>query len=209
MLWPVYLLGNFQYGGVAWVAASHITKNTSVSQRLILVYNTRNIPLQWHKNGRDGVSKHQLHDCLLSRLFRRRSKNISKLRVTGLCVGNSPMTDEFPHKGPVTRKMFPFDDVIMWKLSIIGPMLGNHRSSVESPYKGLATRKAFWCHCVMVQAYCWHNSAGLCVWGRVWADIRRVDVGSGHMIERVISENYTSHMISSCCNTSMQTCYQA
>ena len=23
------------------------------------------------------------------------------------------MTGEFPHKGPVTRKMFPFDDVIM------------------------------------------------------------------------------------------------
>ena len=67
-----------------------------VSQRLILVDNTRNIPLQWHHNGRDGVSKHQLHDCLLSRLFRRRSKKISKLRVTGLCAGNSPMTDEFP-----------------------------------------------------------------------------------------------------------------
>ena len=33
--------------------------------------------------------------------------------VTGLCAGNSPVTGEFPHKGPVTRKMFPFDDVIM------------------------------------------------------------------------------------------------
>ena len=37
----------------------------------------------------------------------------SKLRVTGLCVGNSPVAGEFPHKWPVTRKMFPFDDVIM------------------------------------------------------------------------------------------------
>ena len=37
----------------------------------------------------------------------------SKLRVTGLCAGNSPVTGEFPHKRPVTRKMFPFDDVIM------------------------------------------------------------------------------------------------
>ena len=26
----------------------------------------------------------------------RRSKKTSKLRVTGLCVGNSPMTGEFP-----------------------------------------------------------------------------------------------------------------
>ena len=29
-------------------------------------------------------------------LFRRRSKKISKLRVTGLCEGNSPVTGEFP-----------------------------------------------------------------------------------------------------------------
>ena len=49
--------------------------------------------------------------------FRRRSKKTSKLRVTGLCVGNSPGPVNSPHKGPVTRKMFPFDDVIMEKAS--------------------------------------------------------------------------------------------
>ena len=37
-----------------------------------------------------------------------------KLRVTGLCVGNSPGPVNSPHKGPVTRKMFPLDDVIMY-----------------------------------------------------------------------------------------------
>ena len=42
-----------------------------------------------------------------------KSKKTSKLRVTGLCVGNSPGPVNSPHKGPVTRKMFPFDDVIM------------------------------------------------------------------------------------------------
>ena len=52
-------------------------------------------------------------DCLLIRLFRRRSKKTSKLRVTDLCAGNSPETDEFPHTWSVTRKMFPFDDVNM------------------------------------------------------------------------------------------------
>ena len=36
------------------------------------------------------------HDCLLNRLFRRRSKKTSKFRVTGLCAGNSPVTGEFP-----------------------------------------------------------------------------------------------------------------
>ena len=53
-------------------------------------------PLQWRHNGHDSVSNHQPHDCLLNRLFRRRSKKISKLRVTGLCAGNSPGTAEFP-----------------------------------------------------------------------------------------------------------------
>ena len=37
----------------------------------------------------------------------------SKLRVAGLCEGNSPVTGEFPTQEPVTRKMFSFDDVIM------------------------------------------------------------------------------------------------
>ena len=70
-------------------------------------------PLRWRHSGRDSVSHHQPHNCLLNHLFRRRSKKTSKLRVTGLCVGNSPGPVNSPHKGPVTRKMFPFDDVTM------------------------------------------------------------------------------------------------
>ena len=62
----------------------------------------------WRHNGRDSVSNHQSHDCLLNRLFRRRSKKTSKLRVTGLSARNSPGT-----ANAGTRKMFPFDDVIM------------------------------------------------------------------------------------------------
>ena len=69
--------------------------------------------LQWRHNDHCGVSNHQPHDCLLNRLFRRRSKKTSKLRITGFCAGNSPGPVNSPHKGPVTRKMFPFDDVIM------------------------------------------------------------------------------------------------
>ena len=55
-----------------------------------------NMPLQWRHDGRDGVPNDQSHDCLLNRLFRRRSNNTSILRVTGLCAGNSPVTGEFP-----------------------------------------------------------------------------------------------------------------
>ena len=52
--------------------------------------------LQWRHNGHDSVSNHQLYDSLLNRLFRRRSKKTLKLRVTGLCGGNSPGSGEFP-----------------------------------------------------------------------------------------------------------------
>ena len=57
--------------------------------------------LQWRHNGRDIVSNHQPHDCLFNRLFRRRS----------LAFVRGPVNS--PHKWPVTRKMFPFDDIIM------------------------------------------------------------------------------------------------
>ena len=52
--------------------------------------------LQWRHNEHDGVSNHQPYDRLLNPLFRRRSEKTSKLRVTGLCVGNSLVTGEFP-----------------------------------------------------------------------------------------------------------------
>ena len=75
---------------------------TGVSTALLLGRRP-NFPLQWRHNGRDSVSNHQPHDCLLNRLFRRRSKKTSKLRG----------------KWPVTRKMFPFVDVIMQSGMII------------------------------------------------------------------------------------------
>ena len=52
--------------------------------------------LLWRHNGRDGISNHQPHDCLLNDLSMRRSKKTSELRVTGLCAVNSPGTGEFP-----------------------------------------------------------------------------------------------------------------
>ena len=52
--------------------------------------------LNGRHNGRDSVSNRQPHDCFLNRLLRHRSKKTSKLRVTGLCVGNSLEAGEFP-----------------------------------------------------------------------------------------------------------------
>ena len=52
--------------------------------------------LQRRHNGRDGVSKSTASPVFTQPLFGRRSKKTSKLRVTGLCVGNSQGTGEFP-----------------------------------------------------------------------------------------------------------------
>ena len=73
------------------------------------------LPSQWRHNERDDVSNNRRLDCLFHRLFRRRLEKTPKLLVTGLCQGNQPVTGGFPHRGPVTRKMFPFDDDIMPK----------------------------------------------------------------------------------------------
>ena len=43
--------------------------------------------LQWRHNERDGVSNGRPHDCLPNRLFRRRTKKTSKLRITGPFLG--------------------------------------------------------------------------------------------------------------------------
>ena len=67
-------------------------------------------PLQWRHNGHGGVSP--ISPLLLNRLIWCRSNKTSKLRVTGLCAGNSPGTAEFPHKWTITRKKFPFDDIM-------------------------------------------------------------------------------------------------
>ena len=76
---------------------------------------------------------------------RRRSKKVSKLRVIGLCEGNLPATGEFPVDTVVTRKMFPFDDVIMIESAHIylcqGRWLCNH---IFSGWVENDTRKNDW-----------------------------------------------------------------
>ena len=81
--------------------------------KLFFLIYKQNITVHWRHNDHDGVSNHQPHGCLLNRLFRRRWKKTWKLRVTGLCAGNSQGPMNSPHKGPVTRNKFPIDDVIM------------------------------------------------------------------------------------------------
>ena len=55
-----------------------------------------NIILQWRHNELTGVSNRRSLECLLIRLLKGSLIKISKLCVTGLCEGNSPVTGEFP-----------------------------------------------------------------------------------------------------------------
>ena len=109
------------------------------------------ISLLWRHNGRDSVPINLPYGCSLNRSFRHRSKKTSKLRVTGLCAGNSPVTGEFPHKGPVTRKMFPFDDVIMLGGVVTHGLTCNSRS-VDTKSKVLAWEYPVgsWMECICI-----------------------------------------------------------
>ena len=64
--------------------------------------------LLWRHNRRDGVSNHQ--SSVYSGADQRKHRSSASLAfVRG--IHRSPVNS--PHKWPVTRKMFPFDDVIM------------------------------------------------------------------------------------------------
>ena len=71
--------------------------------------------IQWLYNERDVILNYRRLDCLFNRLLWHRSKRTPKLRVTGLCewIGFHRWPVNSPHRCPVTRKMFPFDDVIV------------------------------------------------------------------------------------------------
>ena len=98
---------------VCKMAASTILTNDKLFNVMMILQSTRGLAgnkkaftckeweiftnaLKWRHNECDCVSNHQPHHCLLNHLFGRRSNKTSKLRVTGLCAGNSPGTGEFP-----------------------------------------------------------------------------------------------------------------
>ena len=70
--------------------------------------------LLWRPNERDGVSNHQPLDCFLNRLFRRRSRKHQSSASMAFVRGIHRRLVNSPYKEPITRKMFPFDDVIMY-----------------------------------------------------------------------------------------------
>ena len=73
------------YLDVIELSTVHLTTNQRLCNYWIWMWQSCNvfsdITLQWCHNDHDDVSNHQPHDCLLNRLFRRRSRKTSKLRV--------------------------------------------------------------------------------------------------------------------------------
>ena len=99
--WKSDSLINFGYG---W-------KSQASSENLAYVNS-----LRWRHNWRDSASNHQPYDCLLNRLFRRRKYQSAASLAFVRRIHRGPVNS--PHKWPVTRKMFPFDDVIMTYLAL-------------------------------------------------------------------------------------------
>ena len=76
---------NIMRRGLRYISKRH-NRHQSVSIRARRYFPLPRIgdALQWRHNGRDSVSNHQPHDCLLNRLFRRRSKDRSLAFVRGI-----------------------------------------------------------------------------------------------------------------------------
>ena len=107
------------------------------------------VSLQWRHNGCDGVSNHQPHDCLLNRLFSRRSK----------------WSVNSPHKGLVTREMFPFDYFIIGdhdieNISVLAAHCGVNTFMIGHGYILSTKAKVMWSYVLLlVFTTCWTNSS--------------------------------------------------
>ena len=101
--WKCYI----SYNNYWWFNLRLLIYGHSIARQLLFS------PLQWHHDGCDGISNHWRLGCILNSLSQRRSKKISKLHPLAFVRGIHWWPMNSPHKGPVTRKMLPFDDVIM------------------------------------------------------------------------------------------------
>ena len=98
---------------------------------------------------------HQPDNCLLNRLFRRRSKEASRLRVTGLWEGISPVTGEFP----VQRANNAENVSIWWR----------HHAASSNNNRYL---KKLWL--LRMQTICWGSGLGRCKLGHPLKKLFRI-----------------------------------
>ena len=78
-----------------WNGLLSVMADISCTKKALMNTIDPGLTLRWRHSWRDGVSNHQHQECLINGLFKRRSKETVKLRVTGLCAGTSPVSGEF------------------------------------------------------------------------------------------------------------------
>ena len=105
----------FSVGG----ETSYSEGSTTLPSKFKQLYpgSTMTLILQWRHNDHFGVLNHRLLDCLLNRLFRRRSRKTSKFLDAGLW-GVPPVTGGFP----LQRASYAENVFIWWRHPCI---LGN------------------------------------------------------------------------------------
>ena len=97
--------------------------------------------LQWRHNKGDDFSNHLCLHCLLNRLFRHRSKKHQRSAPLAFVRGIHRWPTDSPHKGPVTRKIFPFQG---WIRQFI-LLFQLHLSHILQPIFGVVhTRQIWW-----------------------------------------------------------------
>ena len=123
---PKRCLVLYNVTGTKWVNYRRVTRSRRPFWRMSSDNRKRiqNIALQWRHNGSDGVSNHVIMGAMASQItrltivystvyssadLRKYQSSASLAFVRG--IQRSPVNS--PHKWPVTRKMFRFDEVIM------------------------------------------------------------------------------------------------
>ena len=101
---------------------------------------------RWRHNGRGGVSNHQPHDCLLNRLYRRTSTRHQSCASLAFVWG----IRRWPHKWPVTWKMFPFEDAIMVRWRPVQLMFNTMRHAVHSEVGRFGISHLVLCLCMLI-----------------------------------------------------------
>ena len=156
----------FQYSSCFWIVDTTLTHWCIILLPgeglwgVILAHATAGnlvCPLQWRHNGHDGVSNHRRLNCLLNRLYRRKSKKTSKLCVTGICEGNSPVTGEFNSQRASNaetvsirwRRHVPgsYDRCTSWSLQLTwlsGTRKSSPYSNTQRDVKGIRISSYIW-----------------------------------------------------------------
>ena len=129
---------------------------------LIMDMTCCNVPplsLQWRHNECDGVSNHRRLHGLLKRLFRHRFRKTSKLCITSLCEGNSPVTHEFPSQ----RTKYAKNVSLWWR----------HHDSIGISWTkdNLHDDLEFTSGCFLLHFVRWINHSSV-----EWSDCRRMSI---------------------------------